>query len=126
MFWRFRRNAMNAVACRAYARDCDIGVQRWNRLIRKAGVEFAITLPSERFRRTVGAYAGHSFTPDGKPIPAQEFEARKYDWIPSPADRAYVKSLMQRVVAPGKMAGWIAAPDRGINNLPVEYEYVRL
>jgi len=24
------------------------------------------------------------------------------------------------------MAGWIAPPDRGINNLPVEYEYVRL
>jgi hypothetical protein len=24
------------------------------------------------------------------------------------------------------MAGWIGAPDRGINNLPVEYEYVKL
>jgi benzoyl-CoA 2,3-dioxygenase component B len=33
---------------------------------------------------------------------------------------------MQRVVAPGKMAAWIAPPDRGINNLPVEYEYVKL
>ena len=74
----------------------------------------------------LGAYAGHAFTPEGKPIAAHEFEARKYDWIPSPDDRAYVKSLMQRVVAPGKMAGWIAAPDRGINNLPMEYEYVRL
>ena len=120
------RNAMNAVARRAYAKDCDIGVQRWNRIIKKAGVDFAIQLPSERFRRTVGAYAGHAFTPEGKPIAAHEFEARKYDWIPSPDDRAYVKSLMQRVIAPGKMAGWIAAPDRGINNLPVEHEYVRL
>jgi benzoyl-CoA 2,3-epoxidase subunit B len=27
---------------------------------------------------------------------------------------------------PGKMARWIAPPDRGINNLPVDYEYVRL
>ena len=41
-------------------------------------------------------------------------------------DRAFVKSLMQRVVAPGKMAGWIGAPERGINSLPIDYEYVRL
>ena len=37
-----------------------------------------------------------------------------------------VRSLMQRVAEPGKIAGWIAPPDRGINNLPVEYEYVQL
>jgi benzoyl-CoA 2,3-dioxygenase component B len=33
---------------------------------------------------------------------------------------------MQRVAEPGTMAAWIAPPDRGINNLPVDYEYVRL
>jgi len=33
---------------------------------------------------------------------------------------------MQRVVQPGKMASWIAPPDRGVNNLPVDNEYVRL
>jgi len=26
----------------------------------------------------------------------------------------------------GRIAGWVAPPERGINNLPVEYEYVRL
>ena len=26
----------------------------------------------------------------------------------------------------GKIAAWIAPPDRGINNLAVDYEYVRL
>jgi len=36
------------------------------------------------------------------------------------------QSLMQRVVEPGKIAGWVAPPDRGINNLPVDYEYVKL
>ena len=30
------------------------------------------------------------------------------------------------VYEPGKMAAWIAPPDRGINNNPVEYEYVKL
>ena len=33
---------------------------------------------------------------------------------------------MQKVVEPGKMAGSVTPPDRGINNLPVEYEYVKL
>jgi benzoyl-CoA 2,3-dioxygenase component B len=120
------RNAMNVIARRAYVKDCDIGVQRWNRIIRKAGVDFEIRLPSERFRRTVGVYAGHHFTPEGRPVEAHVWEARKHEWIPSPEDRAFVKSLMKQVTAPGKMAGWIAPPDRGINNLAVDYEYVRL
>jgi benzoyl-CoA 2,3-epoxidase subunit B len=30
------------------------------------------------------------------------------------------------VTEPGKMAGWIAPPDRGINANPIEYAYVRL
>ena len=46
--------------------------------------------------------------------------------MPSASDGGYVKSLMQRVVEPGKMAAWIAPPERGVNNLPVDYEYVRL
>ena len=33
---------------------------------------------------------------------------------------------MQRVTEPGKMAGWIAPPESGINDLPLDYEYVRL
>ena len=33
---------------------------------------------------------------------------------------------MQRVAEPGKMAAWIAPPDRGINAQPVEYQYVKL
>jgi benzoyl-CoA 2,3-dioxygenase component B len=33
---------------------------------------------------------------------------------------------MQKVIAPGKMAAWVAPPERGINNLPVDYEYVHL
>ncbi|HUC61366.1 MAG TPA: benzoyl-CoA 2,3-epoxidase subunit BoxB [Alphaproteobacteria bacterium] len=120
------RNAMNEVTRKAYLRDCDIGVQRWNRLIKKAGVAFELKLPSERFRRAVGVWAGASFDPAGNPVPAAEWQKRLDQWIPSAADRAHVMSLMKPVTEPGKMAGWLAPPDRGINNLPVEYEYVRL
>ena len=37
----------------------------------------------------------------------------------------FVDSLMRRVVAPGKMAGWIASPPRGIDGKGWDFEYVR-
>jgi benzoyl-CoA 2,3-dioxygenase component B len=120
------RNAMNEVTRRAYLRDCDIGVQRWNRTIKKAGVEFELQLPSARFRRAVGVWAGRHFDPAGHPVAPDEWQVRLDQWIPSAADRTYVMSLMKPVTEPGKMAGWLAPPDRGVNNLAIEYEYVRL
>ena len=32
---------------------------------------------------------------------------------------------MERGVEPGKFAGWIAPPKVGIDNQPVDFEYVR-
>jgi len=120
------RNAMNEVTRSAYIRDCDIGVQRWNRLIRNAGRDFQLTLPSPRFHRSVGAWAGTRTDPQGNLIKAEEWRARQSDWLPSEQDRAFIAGLMQRVTEPGKFAGWIAPPDGGINNLGLAYEYVRL
>jgi benzoyl-CoA 2,3-dioxygenase component B len=120
------RNAMNEAVRAAYVRDCEIGVKRWNRLIAKAGYAFELTLPSPRFRRGIGAWAGQPVDPAGRIIGAAEWQAKLADWVPSESDRTFVKSLMRRVIEPGKMAAWIAPPDRGINNLPVEYEYVQL
>src|ERR1700737_2629757 len=48
------RSAMNEVTRAAYARDCDVGVQRWNRLITEAGYEFRFRLPSTRFHPPTG------------------------------------------------------------------------
>jgi benzoyl-CoA 2,3-epoxidase subunit B len=119
------RNAMNEVTRGAYIKDCDIGVQRWNRLIAEAGYEFRLALPSPRFRRAVGVWAAVHTDPRGNPISEEASNARRDDWLPSEADRTFVKSLMDRVTEPGKMAGWLAPPEGGINYLPVAYEYVR-
>ena len=43
----------------------------------------------------------------------------------NPDDQIFVASLMKPVLEPGKVASWIAPPERGINNQPVDYEYVR-
>ena len=54
-----------------------------------------------------------------------EWAAKKDEWLPSDTDRAFVGSLMGRVVEPGKFANWIAPPVMGINRQPVDFEYVR-
>jgi benzoyl-CoA 2,3-epoxidase subunit B len=120
------RNAMNEVTRAAYIKDCDIGVQRWNRLVAEAGFEFRFALPSPRFRRAVGVWAGAHTDPQGNPISDEAWHVRRDDWLPSQADRAFVKSLMHQVTEPGKMAAWLAPPEGGINNLPAAYEYVLL
>ena len=64
-------------------------------------------------------------SPDGRVVGEAEWATRVGDWLPSANDRAFVASLMGRVVEPGKMANWIAAPVMGINRQPVDFEYVR-
>lgn len=120
------RNAMNEVTREAYVKDCEIGIKRWNMMIKRAGFDIALTLPSTRFHRTIGSWANIPTDPTGKAVDQSEFDNGIPSWLPTEEDRAFIKSLMQRVVEPGKMAGWIAPPDRGINNNPVDYEYVRL
>ena len=120
------RNAMNEVTRTAYIRDCEIGVKRWSRLVAKAGYAQELKLPSERFHRGIGVWANQPVDPEGRLIPAAEYQAKLAGWLPSESDRSFIKSLMRRVAEPGKMAAWIAPPERGINNLPVEYEYVHL
>jgi benzoyl-CoA 2,3-dioxygenase component B len=120
------RNAMNEVMRAAYIRDCENGVKRWNKIIEKGGIQFELRLPSPRFRRTVGAWANVPTDPAGNPISGDAFANGLSSWIPTPEDRSFVASVMHPVLEPGKVAAWIAPPDRGINSLPVDYEYVRV
>jgi benzoyl-CoA 2,3-dioxygenase component B len=120
------RNAMNEVLRDAYIDDNQRGVDRWNRMIADAGVSYTITLPSRRFNRTMGIYAGHHFDPKGVQLSAGEWERRKHEWLPNEADQVYVRSLMARVLERGKMANWIAAPERGVKGQPLDFEYIRL
>jgi benzoyl-CoA 2,3-dioxygenase component B len=120
------RNAMNEILRGEYVADCQNVVEKWNRALEEEGAPERITLPATRFHRRQGIYADHHYDLQGNPISAEEFERNREKWLPSDADRAYVGSLMRPVYESGKMANWIAAPKRGVNNLPVEYEYVRL
>jgi len=120
------RNAMNEVLREAYIADNLKGIDYWNRECEKAGVGFRFTYPHRRFHRTIGEFAGAHFDPMGNPIDARTFAERAHEWLPTARDKAYVKSLMTQVIEPGKFAGWIAPPLRGIDSRPIEFEYVRL
>jgi benzoyl-CoA 2,3-dioxygenase component B len=73
----------------------------------------------------MGPFASCKTDPQGRLISEAEWAANESKWLPTAEDRAYVKSLMHGVRAPGKMASWVAAPSKGIDGLPVDFEYVK-
>jgi benzoyl-CoA 2,3-dioxygenase component B len=105
--------------------DSGNGIGRWNRQIELEGIPFRLRLPHKGFNRRIGGFAGTHISPDGKVIDAAEWQAGLKHWLPTGEDRAFVASLMGRVVTPGRFANWIAPPPVGINGNPLDFEYVR-
>jgi benzoyl-CoA 2,3-epoxidase subunit B len=109
-----------------YIREIESGVSRWQRVIDKAGIPFRLTLPHKGFHRAIGNFAGYFIGIGGEVLTEEAWKRYEHEWLPSPQDYAYVQSLMSgRVVELGKFANWIAPPQRGINNQPVNFGYVR-
>ncbi len=119
------RNAMNEVLREEYANDVRRVARRWNKALADEGVDFRIELPSTRFHRRQGIYAGHHFDPQGNPIDEATWNSKKDEWLPTDAERAYVQSLMKPVLGAGQYANYIAPPRRGINKKGTDFEYVR-
>ena len=108
-----------------YRDDCQRGVDRWNKTISEAGIDYQLTLPHTAFHRNIGTFADATVSPDGNVISKEEWDANVNDWLPTAEDRAFVESIMVPVTEPGKMAGWIAAPARGIQGKEPDFEYVK-
>ncbi|MBI4263358.1 MAG: benzoyl-CoA 2,3-epoxidase subunit BoxB [Acidobacteria bacterium] len=120
------RNALNEALRDWYEKDCLHSVERWNTKIASHGIDFRIALPDRKFHRHIGTFAGRRFDPSGRPLAAEEWERRRHEWLPSSADTAYLKSLQAAAVyEPGRFANYIAPPLRGINQRPIDFEYVR-
>ncbi|MEO8081623.1 MAG: benzoyl-CoA 2,3-epoxidase subunit BoxB, partial [Caldimonas sp.] len=118
-------NALNEVLRDDFIKDSVAGIGRWNKVLEKAGLATRLVVPHKAFNRKIGALAGIRLSPDGRVVSEEEWKASEGTWLPTPSDRAFVASLMGRVVEPGKFAGWIAPPAMGINKNPVDFEYVR-
>ncbi|MDK3022484.1 benzoyl-CoA 2,3-epoxidase subunit BoxB [Cupriavidus taiwanensis] len=118
-------NALNEVLRDDYIKDSMGGVARWNKVIEKAGIAFRLTVPHKAFHRRIGTLANVHVSPEGQLISEAEWKANEREWLATDEDRAFVASLMGRVVEPGKYANWIAPPAVGINRQPMDFEYVR-
>jgi benzoyl-CoA 2,3-dioxygenase component B len=120
------RNAMNEVLRDWYVGDCQAGVDRWNKIFERFGMSDRLRLPDRKFNRNIGQFAGVHFDPDGRMLTEDEWARRKHEWLPGPADKAYLLSIMNSsIYEPGLFANYIAPPTRGIKGLPVNFEYVR-
>ncbi|MEK9662857.1 MAG: benzoyl-CoA 2,3-epoxidase subunit BoxB [Alphaproteobacteria bacterium] len=109
-----------------YIADCQRGVERWNRIPERLGVDFRITLPHQAFHRQIGAFANVHIAPGGAVLDDGAWATQRDAWLPSADDGAFIASLMHAETEPGHYAGWIAPPRQGIDNLPGDFEYVKI
>lgn len=109
-----------------YVRDCQGGVNRWNKVIEKAGVNFQLKLPSVAFHRHIGEFRNVQASPDGQLLSEAEWDTCKDQWLPSREDGEFIESLMEPCWERGKFASWIAPPKVGIDNKPGDFEYVKI
>lgn len=100
-------------------------MQRWNKVIEKAGCDFRLSVPHKAFNRKIGTFSEVRVSPEGNVISEEQWTQQQSNWLPTPEDRAFVASLMGPVTEPGKFANWIAPPPMGINKQPIDFDYIR-
>lgn len=108
-----------------YVTDSQRGLDRWNKVIARQGIESSLYLPHRGFHRKIGAFSDAHISPQGEMVTAEEWQRQCASWLPTEDDHAFVASLMQPVTEPSAMASWIAPPARGINNQPLDFPYVQ-
>jgi benzoyl-CoA 2,3-dioxygenase component B len=109
-----------------YVEDAAAGVARWNRVLERIGTEFRITLPHVAFNRRIGEFSAIHTDTAGTILSSEDWHARRETMLPSNEDNLFISSLMHSSLKPGIFAGWIAPPRQGVDNMPGDFEYVRL
>ena len=109
-----------------YTADCQRGLDRWNKIIERIGVNFRFELPHVGFPSEIGEFKDVKASPSGRLVDDATWNREKDKWLPSKDDGDFIASLMKPVVEPGQFASWIAPPRVGIDNKPGDFEYVKL
>lgn len=119
-------NAINARLLDDYINDCQGGINRWNKVIAKAQVDFTIEQPHKAFNRRIGEFADLAVSASGEIMDEATWQKRKREWLPTDSDLKFLVDLMQPVTVPGEYASWIAPPKVGIDKKSGDFEYVRI
>jgi benzoyl-CoA 2,3-dioxygenase component B len=110
-----------------YVKDCQKGIDRWNRVIHAFKIPFEIRLPHVAFNRKIGEFRSALYDLAGRPLTAEQWKAQETEMVPSGDDQDFIEDLMKTPeMEPGKFASWIASPRVGIDNQPGDFEYVKL
>ena len=121
------RNAMNEVLRDWYVGDCQAGVDRWNKILERHG--FVRSPAAARSQVQPRHRQFRRLALRSRRAPAardEEWARRKHEWLPAPADKEFLLSIMATpIYEPGKFANYIAPPQRGVKGQPVNFEYVR-
>src|SRR3546814_1041164 len=96
-------NALNEVLRDDFIKDSMAGVGRWNKVLEKNGIAFRLQVPHKAFNLRIGTLAGIRVSPEGMVLSEDQWKAHEHEWLATPEDRAFVASLMGRVVEPGKL-----------------------
>src|SRR6201994_3660781 len=126
---RVEEPALTAINMRLrddYTADCQRGLDRWNKIIERIGVDYRFELPHVAFHRAIGEFKDVHATPDGLLIDDATWAKRKGEWVPPTDDGEFIASLITPVTEPGTFAPWISAPKVGIDNKPGDFEYVKI
>ncbi|MBM4185792.1 MAG: benzoyl-CoA 2,3-epoxidase subunit BoxB [Gemmatimonadetes bacterium] len=110
-----------------YVYDCQKGIDRWNRVISAANIDFKIALPHVGFHRQIGEFRGLPVDVAGNLLTQSQWDTRRDEMLPNGTDQAFIEGLMAKPqFEPGKFAGYIAPPRVGIDNKPGDFEYVKI
>ena len=118
--------SINARLLDDYIADCQGGIDRWNKTIERAGIDFKMSQPHKGFNRRIGEFNGHRIGPDGTILTEAQWATLHGDWLPNAADMTFIDSLMKPCNERGKYASWIAPPRVGINSQAGDFEYVKI
>ena len=106
--------------------DTAAGIARWNRVLERTKFPFRVTLPHVAFNRRIGEFTAIHADPAGNIMTPEQWAARRDEFLPTTEDNLFIASLMKPSLEKGAYAGWIAPPRIGIDNMPGDFEYVRI
>src|SRR5882762_3713893 len=66
-----------------YIADCQRGVDRWNQVIKRHGIDVELRLPHRGFRRAIGLFAEVKVSPEGRVLSQAEWDAKQREWLPT-------------------------------------------
>src|SRR5271156_860872 len=118
--------ALNSRLLDDFIVDCQGGIDRWNKSVEKAGIDFKFVQPHKGFNRRIGEFGGKRISPTGEVLTEDQWSAMSGDWLPNDEDMAFINSLMKPSHEPGKYASWIAPPRVGVNSQAGDFEYVKI